>query len=119
MYNFGSRGYFASKSVSQRPERNNIAASVGVGMVQFGRIFHEVRFQSGKRRLCAAVALFGALFFLVSPAVAWQLTARMRSFPCGFPFNHENLIDVILKLTASVRRTGVCQPVRSVSRRRR
>jgi hypothetical protein len=52
-------------------------------------------------------------------AVAWQLTARMRSIPCSFPFNHENLIDVVLKLTASVRRTGVYQPVRSVSRRRR
>ncbi|GLS41711.1 hypothetical protein GCM10010869_73080 [Mesorhizobium tianshanense] len=50
--------------------------------------------------------------------VAWQLTARMRSFPYSFPFNRKNLIDMILKLTASVRRTGVCQPVRSASRRR-
>lgn len=44
--------------------------------------------------------------------VASHLTVRMRSFRRDFPFNHENPLGGILKLTASARCADACQPVR-------
>ena len=44
--------------------------------------------------------------------VALHLTVRMRSFRLGSPFNHENPLGGILKLTASARCADACQPVR-------
>ena len=46
--------------------------------------------------------------------VALHLTVRMCSFRHGLPFNHENLLDRIIKLTASVMRGDARLLARSV-----
>lgn len=52
---------------------------------------------------------------LLTLSVALHLTVRMCSFRHGLPFNHENLLDRILKLTASAMRGDARLLARSVS----